>query len=342
MSDVVALGDVNVDIIAHYSAFPEEGKDAFAYSTELHCGGSAANTAIALTCLATQTSLVARVGTDPWASIVLRSLTQAGVVLDGLQQDPSVMTGLMYIIVTPDGERTILGYRGANAHLDPTWVSKADISSAKLLHLSGYALLAEPQRSAALRTLETARRHGLTVSLDPGMSGSRAAVGELRKYLPLADILLPNLAEAQRLTGLARPEECAQALLDEGVQVVAMKLGREGCLLGSGDGFLRVPGLITEIQDSTGAGDSFAAGLIAGFLNALDWPSAVLLGNAMGALAAASVGGGAAGLEAHAALALLQAHYDVPSHWWFREAMDQAIVFLGELGSTPDWRKKSE
>jgi ribokinase len=248
----------------------------------------------------------------------------------------------MYIIVTPDGERTILGYRGANALLNPTQVSEADIRGAKLFHLSGYALLAEPQRSAALRTVEMARQHDLTVSLDPGMSGSQAAVAELRRHLPLADILLPNLAEAQRLTGLARPEKCAQALLDEGVQVVAMKLGREGCLLGSGDGFLRIPGLATEVQDSTGAGDSFAAGLIAGFLNALDWPSAALLGNAMGALAAASVGGGAAGLKAHSVVDLLQAHHDAPSHWRFREAMGRAIVFLSELGSKPDWRKRSE
>jgi ribokinase len=342
MSDVVALGDVNVDIIAHYAAFPEEGIDAFAYSTEIHCGGSAANAAMALACLAVSTSLVARVGTDPWASFVLRRLASAGVVLNGLQQDPSLMTGLMYIIVTPNGERTILGYRGANALLDPDQVCKAEIRDAKLFHLSGYALLAEPQRSAALRALAMARQSDLTVSLDPGMSGSQAAVDELRGHLHLVDILLPNLAEAKQLTGLDGPEECALALLDEGVQVVAIKLGQEGCLLGSGDGFLRVPGFVTEVRDSTGAGDSFAAGLIAGLLNGLDSPSAAVLGNAMGALASASVGGGAVDLNARSVLALLQAHYDMPSYCQFREALGCAIMFVSHLEHKLNWRKKTE
>ena len=66
------------------------------------------------------------------------------------------MTGLMYFVVTPDGERTILGHRGANALTDPEPVREDEIQAARLLHLSGYALLAEPQRSAALRALEMA------------------------------------------------------------------------------------------------------------------------------------------------------------------------------------------
>jgi ribokinase len=328
MPEVIALGDVNVDIIAQFATFPVQGKDAFAYSTEFHCGGSAANAAMALAGMGIETTLIARVGPDPWASKALHSLSEAGVHLDGLQHDPAVMTGLTYIIVTPDGERTILGHRGANVFTDPDQIREEDVQGARLLHLSGYALLAEPQRSAALLALEMARHHGLAVTLDPGLSGSQAVVAEIRSRLPAANILLPNLAEAQQLAGMTAPEDCAQALLDRGVQVVALKLGKDGCLVGCPDGFFRLPGFAVEAQDSTGAGDSFAAGLIAGFLGGLSWPSAGVLGNALGATVTACVGAATGGSKTEEVLTLLREHYDAPTHCQLQEIMENVIDFV--------------
>jgi sugar/nucleoside kinase (ribokinase family) len=241
------------------------------------------------------------------------------------------MTGLMYIVVTPDGERTIVGHRGANALTDPNEINAEEIQGARLFLLSGYALLAGPQRSAALLALEQARRHGLTVALDPGMSGARAAVDDIRSRLAAVDILLPNLAEAQQLTGLTAPEDCAQALLDTGLQVVAVKLGKEGCLIASGDGVFRVPGLAVEARDSTGAGDSFAAGLIGGYLRGLAWPSAAVLGNALGALAAARVGSGAGTLKATEVLALLGDHAEQPAYRPWQGAIRRVMDFVTAL-----------
>lgn len=331
MSEVVALGDVNVDIIAQFDAFPVEGKDAFAYSTEFHCGGSAANAAMALAGLGIRTSLIARVGVDPWSATAVQSLSEAGVVLSGLQRDPEVMTGLMYVVVTPDGERTIVGHRGANVFTDPSEINEEEFRGARLFLLSGYALLAEPQRSAALLAVEQARCHGLTVMLDPGMSGARAAVDDIRSRLAAVDILLPNLAEAQELTGLTAPEDCAQALLDTGVHVVAVKLGKEGCLIASGEGIFRVPGLLAEARDSTGAGDSFAAGLIGGYLRGLAWPSAAVLANALGALAAARVGSGAWALKPTEVLALLGDHVEKPTCRPWQGAIRRVMDFVTAL-----------
>jgi len=135
------------------------------------------------------------------------------------------------VVVTPDGERTILGHRGANVFTDPNQIGAEMLREARVFHLSGYALLAEPQRSAALLALEMACRYGLTVTLDPGMTVSQSALDEMQALLPVVDILLPNLAEAQALTGLTEPEACAGALLEAGVKVVALKLGQgvSGC-----------------------------------------------------------------------------------------------------------------
>jgi len=335
MPEVIALGDINVDIIAHFPSYPAKGEDAVAHSTEIHCGGSAANTAIALARMGIETGLIARVGPDSWALKALHCLNEAGVVPTSLQRDPAAMTGLMYVVVTPDGERTILGHRGANVFTDPDQIREEEIRGAMLLHLSGYALLAEPQRSAALLALEMACRHGLTITLDPGMSVPQAALDEMQALLPVVNILLPNLAEAKQLTGLSAPKDCVQALLEKGVQVVALKLGREGCLVGSGNGLFRVPGFAVEARDSTGAGDSFAAGFIAGFLGGLGWISAAVLGNVLGAITAARVGAATAFPKAREVLALLGNHYLEPTHDQSLEVIRQVIDYVTTLATEP-------
>ncbi len=334
--DVVALGDINVDIIAQFDAYPAKGEDALAYATAIHCGGSAANTAIMLARIGIKTGLISRVGPDSWALKALSCLNEAGVDPRYLQRDAAAMTGMMYVVVTPDGERTILGHRGANVFTNPNQIQEADIQEARLFHLSGYSLLADPQRSAALLSLEIACRHGLTVTLDPGMTLPKAAMDEMLALLPVVNVLLPNLAEAQEMTGLASPSDCAQALLDRGVQVVALKLGREGCLIANSTGHYRVPGFVVKTQDSTGAGDSFAAGVIAGILGGLDWQGAAVLGSALGAMSAAQVGGAATAPKAREVLALLRNH----RHGLAREdclaAVERAIDFVTALAQEPE------
>jgi ribokinase len=238
------------------------------------------------------------------------------------------MTGFMYIIVTPDGDRTILGYRGANAFTDPSELRQDMFYGARALHLSGYALLTEPQRSAALLALDMARRHSLIVALDPGIGGNHGALEDVRGKLPGVDLVLPNLAEAQELTDLNAPEDCAQALVTMGVEVVVVKLGRDGCLINCDGSHLRVPGFTIRTYDSTGAGDSFAAGLLAAHLGGLDWPDAGVLANAMGALTAARVGAGSSTPTAGEVLALLQSSREESNWRPFRKAFDRVLEFL--------------
>lgn len=335
MPDAIALGDINVDIIAHFARYPDKGEDALAYTTEIHCGGSAANTVMALSRMGIRASLIARVGPDSWALKALSCLEDAGVDPRGLQRDPTAMTGLMYVIVTPDGERTILGHRGANVYTEPSQICEEYIQESRVFHLSGYALLTEPQRSAALLALEMACRHDLTITLDPGMSVSKTERDALRAVLPAIDILLPNLPEAQDLTGKNSPEDCAQALLDAGIQTVALKLGREGCLIASKDTIDQVPAFAIDTRDSTGAGDSFAAGFIAGLLGGVGLQGAAVLGNAMGAMTVAQVGAATAFPKAREVLALLREHRHEPGHCECVDAIQQAIDYVTALATEP-------
>ncbi|MFC2030111.1 carbohydrate kinase family protein [Chloroflexota bacterium] len=331
MADIIALGDVNADIIARFPEYPAKGQNSVALSSEFHGGGSAANTVMALAQMGLRVGLIARVGSDPWGLEATQALAAAGVDLSNLQRDPEALTGVMYIVVTPDGERTMLGDRGANALTDPEEIEEATFSGARLFYLSGYALLVEPQRSAALRGLACARHHGLAVALDPGLLGSEAAREEVRSLLPETGVFLPSRDEATALTGLSDPTQCLEAFLDQGVQVVALKLGRDGCLVGSDSGRYQVPAFAVAARDSTGAGDSFAAGFLAAHLAGLDLRSAAIVGNALGATTVAHVGGGNAAPRIKEMLALLKHHQSDPAFGEHSPAFREAIDFIERI-----------
>jgi ribokinase len=201
MPQVVTLGDITVDIIAFIPRYPAPGGDGLAERMEVHGGGSAANTATVLARFGVDVSIIGRVGRDSFAEQALAPLAEAGVDLSCVQRDDEVITGIMFIPVTPDGERTLFGYRGANPRLDPALLDEECIAQADVFHLSGYALLAEPQRSAARRAVEMAHRAGVAISLDAGLEAAAKATEEVRALLPLVDLIFPNQAEAEHLTG---------------------------------------------------------------------------------------------------------------------------------------------
>ena len=127
---------------------------------------------------------------------------------------------------------------------------------------------------------------------------------------------------------MTAPEDCAHVLLDKGCQVVALKLGRDGCLVGSREGLRHVPGLAVQARDSTGAGDGFAAGFIAGRLAGLSLHSAAILGNALGAMAAARVGASMEMMQRRDVLALLQSYGRQEAYSAHLEAIQQVIDLI--------------
>jgi sugar/nucleoside kinase (ribokinase family) len=162
------------------------------------------------------------------------------------------------------------------------------------------------------------------------MCGHPVLVEEIRGHLPNVDIFLPNLAEAREMTGLGTAGDCAQALLDAGARVVALKLGNEGCLILRAGERILAPGFDVRARDSTGAGDSFAAGFIAGFLSDLDLPASATVANVMGALAVSRVGAVGASPAAEKALALLNDSCDGLDGRRLQAAID-AAEFLKAL-----------
>ncbi|MGC8785947.1 MAG: carbohydrate kinase family protein [Anaerolineae bacterium] len=286
MPQVIALGDINLDIVAHMAHYPPLGREAIASQCCLRLGGSAANTALALACCGIETAIIGRVGADPFGTRLLAELCAGGVDVSFVQSDLDMTTGVVFVVVTPDGERTMFGFRGANVRLDFQNLPPIQWHMVHHFHLSGYALLEAPQREVALYALDMARGSGVSVSLDAGVVTLRQQNRLIRSLLSKIDLFLPSLDEAELLTGTRDAEMAVIKLREQGVKAIALKLGGKGCMVGVEEGNFAVPPFAVEVRDTTGAGDAFNAGVIAGRLNGLSWRAAALWGNALGALVA--------------------------------------------------------
>jgi sugar/nucleoside kinase (ribokinase family) len=148
--------------------------------------------------------------------------------------------------------------------------------------------------------------------------------------LPEIDILFPSQPEAEYLTGCRDVEGDIEGLLNYGVRVVALKLGQHGCAIGTGEEVFFVPGFAVPTVDTTGAGDSFDAGIILGRLEGWGWRESALLADALGALTAAVEGAGTSLAEKKGVRAFLEQHLDEP--WWqdWREELRFLIDYLNQ------------
>jgi sugar/nucleoside kinase (ribokinase family) len=260
---VVVVGDVATDVVAVLSGEPAPGSDRPA-SIRTRGGGAGANVAVHLASLGTPVLLAGCIADDAAGAGLLAELTAAGVGL-ALRTVPGASTGTIVSLVEPDGQRSMLADRGANLELRPDDVPVP--AAGGHLHLSGYTLLDPGPRAAGLAALAAARAAGCTVSVDPASTGPLATYGVDRWLADTAGatVLLPNADEVRLLTGCADPADAARALAERH-RVVAVSLGADGALWTSGDVLLHRPAHPAEVVDTTGAGDAFAAGLLAAWL----------------------------------------------------------------------------
>jgi sugar/nucleoside kinase (ribokinase family) len=255
------MGDVMMDVVARMAGPLAPGSDAPA-EVSFGGGGSAANVAAWLaTSGAARPALVGRVGADARGGAVATELREAGVDAR-LAVDGERRTGTCIVLVAPGGERSMVPDPGANLALDAADLPDSLLVAGGHLHLTGYSLVRPGPRPAARAAIERAATAGMTVSVDP--SSAALLAPEFLELAAGAGLLLPNAAEAAALTGEASPPAAARALARRFGEVV-VTLGAEGALWTDGSDEVRVAAaeLPGPPVDTTGAGDAFAAGLLA-------------------------------------------------------------------------------
>jgi ribokinase len=289
---VIMLGDINVDNIWPVPAIPQPGRDGLVDSVKMESGGAILNSSIVLDRLGVQTVLLGCVGEDIWADYLRRALAETQIDLSALQTSSKENSGLDFILVTPDGERTMFGYRGANKWLDPQKITPALFQDAGMLHISGYALLEAPQSDAALRAVQFASDRNIPVSIDTGLEPVMRNKAGFLAILPALAICISGVEEVEQLLGAGTAQEAAEKLVAAGVSLAAIKLGSEGSLLMRKGERMRCPSFAVDVVDTTGAGDAFSAGLVYGYLQGLSLGASGMLASALGALAAMVDGAG--------------------------------------------------
>ncbi len=290
--DVLSLGIYVVDVLGRpIDQFPEKGKLALFDELEIHAGGCANNTAIALTRLGISTGAMGKVGDDAFGDFILQELTGNGVNAAGIRQDIDVSTSFTFVAIASDGERTFYHYIGANGELREADLDWELISTVKILHIAGALVMPGFDGTPMASVLRTAKALGITTSLDTAYDATGKWMETLEPCLPYVDIFMPSIVEAQHLTGLSDYRDISQFLRrNYGIDTVIIKMGENGSYATTPEVEHFAPAYPIDVVDATGAGDAYAAGFLAGTI--MDWnlKATMELASATGAACVTAIG----------------------------------------------------
>ena len=290
--NVLCIGDVMLDVIARINVSPQKinfGSDT-ASRISTSSGGAAGNVAAWLTRTDARSTIVSHVGDDPAGAAIVAEFDALGVSHGDLVI-PGETSGVVVVLVDSSGERTMFPDKGANSRL--TLADLPDLSRFQAVYISGYALLNPLARDGVLAMIEKIKADGLPIYFDPASVGAMKDVAdkELHNWFSMMDVLFLNEEESIYLTGSVDVERALNYLLDFS-QVVVIKRGSAGAIAKArGFDSISLPAVAATVIDTTGAGDSFAAGFIASFSKNHDLTAALQAGGELAAGCVAIVGG---------------------------------------------------
>jgi sugar/nucleoside kinase (ribokinase family) len=282
--DVVAVGNALVDVLSHEdddfvarmslergattmvdAARSEEIYREMGPATEVS-GGSAANTAAGVASFGGRAAFVGRVADDSFGKIFAHDLRNAGVTFESQFSDNDLPTGRCLVIVTPDAQRTMCTYLGTASALDAQYVDADMVGNASVTYLEGY-LWDQPEAKAAIRkAAELAHRGRQRVALT--LSDPFCVERHRDEFAQLieddVDILFANEQEILSLYQVDSFDDALQRV--RGVcEIAALTRGARGSIIVAGDAVHVIDAHPTQVVDTTGAGDLYAAGFLFGF-----------------------------------------------------------------------------
>ena len=260
--DLLCVGEALVDFLPQERG-PMRAVRHFAVTS----GGAPANVAIGASRLGARVAFAGVVGEDEFGHFLRDSLEREGIDCSAVRHSSARKTGLSFIALDEDGERTFdfYGAPSADMLLEPADADAAP--PARIVHAGSNTLLLPAGVEATRLFLERARRAGAVISLDPNLRLHRWAQPAVLQQLlaelcPMADVVKLASEEAAFVTGVADPRGAARALVERGVALAIVTRGGEGAVWARRDeaGDVRAP--IVQVVDATGAGDGFMAGLL--------------------------------------------------------------------------------
>jgi sugar/nucleoside kinase (ribokinase family) len=251
--DVLALGTCNIDFLMNVTRFASADDEVDIENLNISMGGSAANFAMKTSRLGLNTGIMARIGKDHYGQYIRTQFNKENIDTEQLISIDE-RTGMAFISVDPQGERSIYTFMGANSNFK---LNKKDIQLIKrseILHITGMYT----------EVVEEASKHANKLSINPGSLMSSYGMEKLENILKNTEILFLNKKEVTLLTG-KNFEDGANLLVDTGIPMVVVTMGRDGSKVYTANEEIEYHSKDVKVLDTTGAGDSFAAGFINAF-----------------------------------------------------------------------------
>jgi len=268
---IVARRDVRTrDYVEQFPLGAKIDVDRVVYDT----GGGATNAAVTFARQGLHAGFMGKIGHDPAGTEIIRALRKENVTTDSVVYDTRLGTQYSTILLAPNGERTILVYRGASHHLKASEFAIRNLEADWL-----YITSLSGNMDLLGKLLKHANTRGIRVALDPG-AAELAQAKKLRRLLPLISVLKANVDELSQLAMATNPEAIVRELAKYCTYVIVTD-GGKGCLATDGRKLYRA-GQYQKVRvlDRTGAGDAFGSGFVAALAKGLPMEDAITLASA--------------------------------------------------------------
>lgn len=290
--DVYVYGDVNIDLILPgVDQIPPAGQEWETPVMETMPGGGAALFTLGLGKLGLHPVFKGSVGNDCYGKYLMEEFQQRNIDASLLKMEENIGTGIS-ISFTNEKDRSFLTYRGTNGNIDISNIDIKEVALAKHIHVTGYA--GSSNHTQYLKLLKQIKEETeTTISFDVGWDDTGEWYQEIYKLFPYIDVLFMNETESIHYS---RKETAKEAALDftRHCKLAVIKLGKKGSLAVSNGACYELEGFKVTAIDTTGAGDSFNAGYVYGFIKGAPIEDCLRYGNGCGALSCTGLGGNTA------------------------------------------------
>lgn len=288
--DVTIAGEINLDLILYGlpTDMPVE-RELLADDFRLTLGSSSAILAHNLSALGVKVGFITKIGTDSLGTIAIERLKESAVDISRVVTANSGYQTGVTILLNHGKMRHILTYPGLMSEMSVHDLDISYLASGRHFHISSL-YLQKGLQSDLPRLCRELKQKGLTLSLDTNDDPDDRWGNPLEELFPLLDVLLPNEDEAKRIAKTEDIEEAISYLSDR-VPVVAMKCGARGSLVQAGRQRWIAPPVSVQPTDTIGAGDSYNAGFLKGYLEKRPLPVCAAMGNTTAALSTLRSGG---------------------------------------------------
>jgi sugar/nucleoside kinase (ribokinase family) len=286
--DILVAGELNPDLILNGDIHPEFGQaETIVASSELVVGSSAAIFACGAARLGLKVAFIGICGDDVFGHFILDEMTKRNVVVGSVIIRPDAQTGIS-VILNRGIDRAILTHPGSIADLQAADISNELLSQSRHLHVASYFLQTKLQPGLPV-LFDRAHSFGLSTSLDPNYDPDEKWAG-FDELLSKTDVFLPNKIEALSIAKSENLESAAKKLVSQS-KIVAIKCGSDGGMVSSEKSASRSPSISVNVVDTIGAGDTFDAGFLYGYLHNWSLEKSLRLACVCGALSTQKAGG---------------------------------------------------